>query len=67
MATVEDPLTAEEFARMSDPGYPEGLIEGRIVAIPPPRPRHGFVCGKVDRIIGNYLDEHTLVRVLPND
>ena len=35
--------------------------------MPPPQPGHGFVCGRVDRIIGNYVDEHELGRVFPND
>ena len=47
MATAEALLTAEEFGRRPDPGYPEELVQGRIIAMPPPQPRHGQVCAKV--------------------
>ena len=33
----------------------------------PPSPRHGQVCSKVDRILGNFVDEHELGHVLCND
>ena len=33
MATAEALMTAEEFGRRPDPGYPEELVQGRIVAI----------------------------------
>jgi len=33
----------------------------------PPNPRHGQICGKVDRILGNFVDEHELGHVLCND
>jgi len=59
--------TAEEFARRPDAGYPEELVRGRIVSMPPPQPRHGQVCNKVGRIVGNYADDHDLGHVLCND
>jgi Uma2 family endonuclease len=46
MATAEALLTAEEFERMPDPGYPTELVRGRIVAMNPPGFRHGEVCAK---------------------
>src|SRR5262249_19661298 len=33
----------------------------------PPIPRHGQICGKVDRIVGGFADEHELGHVLIND
>ena len=60
-------LTAEEFGRRPDPGYPEELVRGRIVSMPPPNRRHGQICSKVDRILGNFADEHELGHVLCND
>lgn len=59
--------TAEEFAHRPDPGYPEELVRGRIVAMPLPPPRHGQVCAKVVRLVGNYADDHELGHVLSND
>ncbi len=68
MATMTQPvLTAEEFGRRPDPGYPEELIRGRIVPRPPPNARDGQVCSKTVRILGYYADEHDLGHVLSND
>src|SRR5271157_2278853 len=51
MATAEALLTAEEFGRRPDPGHLEELVQGRIITMPPPQPRHGQVCVKVIRIL----------------
>jgi Uma2 family endonuclease len=69
MATAETTrlLTAEEFATRPDPGYPEELVRGRVVAMSVPDPRHGFICAKAARILGNFVDEHDLGRVMSND
>lgn len=67
MATAEALLTAEEFGRRPDPGYPEELVQGRIITMPPPTPRHGQVCTKVIRLLDRYVDEHDLGHVLSND
>ena len=60
-------LTAEEFGCRPDPGHPEELVQGRIVAMPPPGARHGKVCNKVGRILGNYAEDHDVGHVLNND
>ncbi len=60
-------LTAEEFAQRPDPGHPEELVRGRIVAMPPTGRRHGQVCSRADRILGNFADAHDLGHVLSND
>jgi Uma2 family endonuclease len=68
MATVTEALlTAEQFAALPDPGHPEELVRGRIVPMPMPKPRHGYICNKVGRIIGNFVEEHQLGWVLNND
>jgi Uma2 family endonuclease len=69
MATAEmpGPMTAEQFRRRPDPGYPEELVQGRVVAMSVPDRRHGYVCGRVDRIFGNFVDERDLGRVICND
>jgi Uma2 family endonuclease len=66
-ATVPTLLTAEEFARRPDPGYPEELVRGRIVPMSMPKPRHGEICSRVNRILGNFAEDHDLGRVLCND
>ncbi len=70
MATVAEatpPITAEQFAQRPDPGYPEELVRGRIIILPPPKPRHGYVCNKAGRIFGNFVDDRRLGWVLNND
>ena len=70
MATVAEAaplITAEQFAQRPDPGYPEELVRGRIIPLPPPKPRHGYVCNKAGRIFGNFVDDHRLGWVLNND
>jgi Uma2 family endonuclease len=60
MATAEALMTAEEFGQRPDPGYPEELVQGRIVAMPPPDRRHGIICNKAGRILGDFAEEHDL-------
>ena len=71
MATAPQPppvlLTAEEFARRPDPGYPEELEHGRIVAMPPPGARHGFVCARAGFLLQLHLMNHDLGVVFSND
>jgi Uma2 family endonuclease len=69
MATVqaEALLTAEEYAKRPDPGYPEELVRGRIIPMSLPNRRHGQICNKAGRILGNYAEEHDLGHVLSND
>jgi Uma2 family endonuclease len=69
MATAEmvDLLTAEQFAQRPDPGYPEELVQGRVVALPVPDRRHGYVCGRADLVFGNVVETRDSGRVLCND
>jgi Uma2 family endonuclease len=71
MATVTPPqaagMSAEQFARRPDPGCPEELVEGRAVRMPPPGARHGQLCNRLGRLIGNFAEENDLGHVLSND
>jgi Uma2 family endonuclease len=60
-------LTAEEFARRPDPGYPEELVKGTLVTTPPPGARHGEVCARAISLLKLYLMTNDLGRVLSND
>jgi Uma2 family endonuclease len=60
-------LTAEEYLQLPDTGAPTELVRGRVIEMNVPYPRHGEICCKVGRIIGNYVDERGLGRVLTND
>src|SRR6185437_3120469 len=53
-------LTAEEFARRPDPGYPEELVRGKILRLTYATPRHGRICSEENLLIGRYLDDHDL-------
>jgi Uma2 family endonuclease len=66
-ASAQRLLTAEEFGDRPDPGYPEELVRGRILRMPPPKPRHGEVCNRIGRLLGNFVEERDLGRVLNND
>jgi Uma2 family endonuclease len=67
MATAEALLTAEEFGRRPDPGYPEELVRGRIITMPPPKPRHGQICGQAYYLLRKHVDDQGLGHVLCND
>ena len=67
MATAEALMTAEEFGQRPDPGYPEELVRGRIVALPLPDRHHGMICNQAGRFLDEYADEHDLGRVMTND
>lgn len=68
IASVEKSLmTAEEFLRLPNDGRPKELVRGRIVFTNIPKPRHGQICSKVDRFLGNFAEEHNLGHVLSND
>src|SRR5690242_16500911 len=67
MATAEALMTAEEFGRRPDPGYPEELVQGMIVAMPPPDRRHGKVCLKAGRLLDTFVEEHDRGHVMSND
>jgi Uma2 family endonuclease len=60
-------LTAEEFAERPDPGHPEELVKGRVVAMAISRPRHGEICGNAVFLLGNHVEVCDLGRVLCNN
>ncbi len=67
VAVAEDLMTAEAFLRLPSDGRPKELVRGRVVYMNVPAPRHGQICSKVDRIVGNFADEHNLGHVVAND
>ena len=69
MATAEmlDLLSAEEFGKRPDPGFPEELVRGRVVAMTVPDRRHGYVCLNVGRILGDFVAKRGAGRVMSND
>ncbi len=67
VATDEKLLTADEFWALPESRRPMELVRGRIEYMNVPGPRHGQLCGRADRIFGNFVDEHGLGHVLTND
>jgi Uma2 family endonuclease len=67
MATAEALMTAEEFGLRPDPGYPEELVRGRIIAMPPPDRRHGKICGQAYYLLRQHVDAHDLGHLMTND
>lgn len=66
-AALDPLLTIEEFARRPDSGFAEELVRGRIVRVNSPKPYHGYVCLKVGRILGNFVEANDLGYALGND
>ena len=67
MAIGEALLTAEEFGLLPDNGQPMELVRGRIVFMNVPAPRHGQICNKIGRYVGNFADDHDKGHVVTND
>jgi Uma2 family endonuclease len=60
-------LTLEEYEKLPDNGRPTELVRGRVVEMNPPYVYHGYVCIKVARIIGGFVEANDLGYVAPND
>jgi Uma2 family endonuclease len=60
-------MTVEEYARLPDDGRKTELVRGRIVEMPQPKPLHGYLCGRVSRLLGNFVEDRDLGRVFTND
>ena len=70
MSTAAQPalLTAEEFIGLPHDGLPRELVRGRIVVENAmPGSRHGYICLKVGRIVGNFAEEQDIGRAMSND
>jgi Uma2 family endonuclease len=67
MSIASSLLTAAEFGRLPDPGHPQELVRGVVVNRPPPKLRHGQVCGNVYHYLRIFVDQNRLGHVVPND
>ena len=71
MSTAVAPklLTAEEFAALPHPldGSRQELVQGVVIAMPPPGAYHGVCCNRIGRKLGNFADDHNLGFVANND
>lgn len=69
MSTAVAPklLTAEEYFELPDDELRTELVEGRVISMNMPGCRHGLLCNRIGRLIGNFADERHLGRTLNND
>jgi Uma2 family endonuclease len=67
MVPTERVLTAEEYAQLPDNGVPTELVRGKVIEMNVPAPRHGQICSKIARLVGNYADERDLGHVVIHD
>lgn len=66
VATAETLLTAEAYRLLPDNGHPTELVRGRIVNMNVPALRHAYHVSKIDRIVGNFVEEHDLGWIFVN-
>jgi len=67
MATATAHLTAQEYLLLPDNGQPTELVRGKIITMNVPMPRHGEICATIIRLVGNFVAERDLGRVVSND
>ncbi len=65
--TTKRLLTAEEYGRLPDDGRKTELVRGEVVELNIPYPRHGQICSKINYILGNFVEDYRLGRVVIND
>jgi Uma2 family endonuclease len=65
--TITALLTAQEYAQVPDNGLKTELVRGRIVAMNMPTPRHGEICVNIVVLVGTYVKQLRLGRLVSND
>lgn len=60
MATLTALLTAAEFAALPQSGQRTELVRGRIIEVPPPGQRHGYVCSRFIYLLSHHVTNHRL-------
>ena len=58
------PMTADELLHLPRDGWQYELVEGRLVRMPPVGSWRGGYSSRLDRALGNYVDDHQLGIVL---
>src|SRR5437870_3779807 len=60
-------LTYGEFLQLPEPdaGYYE-LDEGELILVSPPKPKHGFICDKLIRLLSDFVEKKSLGRIVSN-
>ena len=53
-------LTGEDLLRMPDDGKRYELVRGEVIEITPPGETHGVLASRIDRLSGEFVEEHDL-------
>jgi Uma2 family endonuclease len=53
-------MTAEELWRLPEDGMKHELVRGELRTMPPANYEHGWLASRIDRRLGNHLDEHAV-------
>jgi Uma2 family endonuclease len=61
------PMTADQYGRLPDLGYPTELVRGQIKVMNQPYPEHGEICVTVGSILREFVRKRKLGRVVGND
>lgn len=69
MATLIDSklLTAVDYGRVADDGRLTELVRGRIVEMIHPFTSHGFYVYRMVKLLGQFVDQHELGRIVAGD
>jgi len=67
MAVAAPVLTAEAFRLLPDLGQPCELVRGNVAMMDRPGFRHGKVCVRVARLVGDFVERHDVGEVIGND
>jgi Uma2 family endonuclease len=67
MSTATTLITAEEYAQLPDLGRPTELVQGEIIEMNLPGPRHGQVSAKAVYFGLQYNEKYDCMHVLSND
>ncbi|MCU0878660.1 MAG: Uma2 family endonuclease [Pirellulaceae bacterium] len=60
MSIANKPMTAQQFAAIPAEGRSFELVEGKLVEMNRPKPRHGKIVFRIARIVGQFVDNHDL-------
>ena len=68
MATVTQPIeklvTVEEFIKLPDDGRWQELVRGKVIEMPQPKPRHGYICSEIAARLREHVKARDLGRVV---
>lgn len=60
-------MTAAELANLPDDGYLYELVEGRLVRMPPPKSRHGWITWDLSFVLGKFVEAQQLGRIFASE